>query len=207
MTVGTVTTTDGTCTAPGGIVACTVPALDVGDSVTVTVPVTLPTGSTPALQNAASVTAVTPDPDLENNTGVATFEPSLGANLALIKTASPATAIPGQTIQYQLSVSNGGPSDAPNVLLTDSIPLGLDAVTVTDAGGASCTVTDQVSCTWASVPVEATRTVTLTGIVAPDAPDGALTNTAAVTAPVDESDPATTPPPRRCSSPPRPTSA
>ncbi|WP_420122596.1 DUF7507 domain-containing protein [Nakamurella sp.] len=200
LTIGEVTTTAGTCSRSGGILTCVVPTLEPNATVTVSVPATLPPDADPALQNIASVTAATADPDPADNTGVAVVEPDRQADLALVKTASPATASPGQTVTYVLAVSNAGPSDAPGVLLTDPIPAGLTGLTVTDAGGADCTVDDRVSCVWASVPAsstgastgESTRTVTLSAVVAPDAPDGPLTNTAAVAAPVDDPDPSNT---------------
>jgi uncharacterized repeat protein (TIGR01451 family) len=181
--------TSGECGQDDGLVTCTVPTLEAGASVTATVHITLAAGTTAALQNTASVTAGTPDPDPDNNTGTATFQPNLAANLSLGKSVSPATAASGTQVSYQLTVTNAGPSDAPNVVLTDSLPAGLTAITVTDADEGTCTVTDQVTCRWDSVPGTQTRTVSLTGTVAADAPDGALTNTASVTAPIDDTDP------------------
>ena len=141
-----------------------------------------------AMPATASVTAATPDPDPENNTGTATFEPTRHSSLSLTKTATPITAAAGQVVGYQLTVTNGGPSDAPNVLLTDSLPAGLTAVAVTDDAGGTCTIADEVACRWDTVPAGENRQVSLTGTVAADAPNGALINTAAVTAPVDDPD-------------------
>ena len=187
VTFGGVTTTGGDCDQADGIVSCTVPTLDPGQSVTITVQVTLAADS-PAVQNTASVTAATPDPDPENNTGTATFEPTRHSSLSLTKTATPITAAAGQVVGYQLTVTNGGPSDAPNVLLTDSLPAGLTAVAVTDDAGGTCTIAEEVACRWDTVPAGENRQVSLTGTVAADAPNGALINTAAVTAPVDDPD-------------------
>lgn len=75
------------------------------------------------------------------------------------------------------------------MVLTDSLPTGLTAVTVTDAGGGTCTVADVVTCRWTTISAQQTRQVTLAGTVDPAVPDRDLTNTASVTAPVDDADP------------------
>jgi uncharacterized repeat protein (TIGR01451 family) len=89
-------TTAGTCDETDGLISCAVPTLDPGDSVTVSIQATLPAGLSPALQNVASITATTPDPDPENNTGAATFQPTLQSSLSLEKVVTPATVAAGQ---------------------------------------------------------------------------------------------------------------
>ena len=43
------------------------------------------------------------------------------ADLTVSKTATPATVVPGQTTTYTVTVRNDGPSDALNVIATDTV--------------------------------------------------------------------------------------
>ena len=63
----------------------------------------------------------------------------------MTKTATPATVVPGQTTTYTVTVRNDGPSDAVNVLATDTVSDPNLALTSATAPGATCTVTGDVA--------------------------------------------------------------
>ncbi len=103
--------------------------------------VTIQTGAGQAgttLTNTASVTSSTLDPAAGNNNASAqtVVNPASGstADLALTK-AAPAQILAGQQMVYQLTVTNNGPSQANNVLVSDVLPLGVSFVSTTGPNG------------------------------------------------------------------------
>ncbi|MBT8057579.1 MAG: DUF11 domain-containing protein [Gammaproteobacteria bacterium] len=110
-----------------------------------------------------------------------TFTNFTGADIALTKTldtAEPYTV--GQSIQYTLVVSNGGPSAATAVLVSDT-PTNLTIDSVSSVPLGTC---NALPCTLASLADGASETITVTATI--DAV-GAFDNTA--TASADEADP------------------
>ena len=119
-------TTTGTVTATFG-------SLSSGTTVTLTVTVVpLASAVTPGLSTyatvfstAASGVAAVYDPATANNTSAdLTTSVTAAADLSVAITASPSESplYPGGTITYNITVTNLGPSDAPSVVLTDTIP-------------------------------------------------------------------------------------
>ena len=115
--------------------------------------------------------SATLDPNLANNEARTDAIVSAGANLGIVKTASPASGsgvIPGQVIDYLLAVSNDGPATAQNVVVTDllsaagaplatSVPLQFVSIDLTAAPGFTCATpavgaTGTITCTRAALP-------------------------------------------------------
>ncbi|MFC2078286.1 hypothetical protein ACFLTM_05720, partial [Candidatus Bipolaricaulota bacterium] len=75
------------------------------------------------ISNLASVAADTPDPNLTDNSTTENTTVSALADLSVGKSDSPDPVVAGTTLTYTISVSNTGPSDAPNTVITDAIPV------------------------------------------------------------------------------------
>ncbi len=156
----------------GGCVAlpCTIPSLASGANTTITVTATITAAG--AFDNSATVSATETDPNLTNNTdntgngGTAT----LSADVAVVKTLTTAGPyVHGQSITYNLAVTNNGPSTATNVQITDT-PTNLS---ITGVSGAGCAA---LPCTIASLASGATANITVTAtITAPGAFDNSVT--------------------------------
>ena len=180
LTIDTVSSAPlGTCTA----LPCTLASLASGASETITVVATI--DAVGAFDNAATVVATESDPDPDNNTddsgngGTA----AAAADIALTKaldTAGPYTV--GQTVQYTLLVSNGGPSTATTVMVSDT-PTNLTIDTVSSAPLGTCTA---LPCTLASLASGASETITVVATI--DAV-GAFDNAATVVAAESDPDP------------------
>ena len=97
---------------------------------------------TGTLVNTAIVDHPTPDPDTDNNTDTSTVG-SLGslADLSLTKTTASADIPADGTGRFRIEVANAGPSDALNVVVTDTLPAGL-----TYAGGLTSATGDTWNC-------------------------------------------------------------
>jgi uncharacterized repeat protein (TIGR01451 family) len=121
-------------------------------------------------------------------------EPPLSsADLSVTKTASPDPVEGGQELEYRITVTNDGPSDATNITLTDILP---DTVLFTSAitGQWICTGPDEsrpggtITCTRDTLPSGSSDTIVI--YASPPGTGGTLNNTVTVSA--NEADPDTT---------------
>lgn len=88
-------------------------------------------------------------------------------DLSVVKTASPTSAISGSIVDFSLTVTNNGPLDAPNVLLSDAPGAGLDCLSPSST--AVCTASGGASC---PSPTVAVSTLLGGGITIPTLPVG-----------------------------------
>jgi uncharacterized repeat protein (TIGR01451 family) len=91
--------------------------------------------------NTATVSSTTNDPNPSNNTSSVGTLPVPVSSLAVSKTDNSATYTPGGTGTYVIVVTNGGPSAASSVTVSDSLPAGVTlngTVTCAVAGTATC---------------------------------------------------------------------
>lgn len=180
---GTVTTTAGTCTATPnpqiqqGEVSCDHGRLSPGDTVTIKVPVTATEPQD--INDHVTVSSSTTDPNLANNQaqdGVS-FEPK--ADLSLTKTDSPDPVVAGQTLTYQLLVTNSGPSTALNVVVADNLPAGVSINSVSSSGG-TCNAGVPgnallpTTCTFNTLASGGSATMTIVVTVLPAVPNGTI---------------------------------
>jgi uncharacterized repeat protein (TIGR01451 family) len=129
------------------------------------------------LTDSATVTSTTTDTNAANNTATFNTTASAVADLRITKTG-PATATAGTQVTYTLSVTNGGPSDAQAVNLSDTLPAGETFVSASSGTGSGTSFTD----TLGTLAAGASTTVTLVAQVSPSVANGAvLTNSATVT--------------------------
>jgi uncharacterized repeat protein (TIGR01451 family) len=132
----------GVCSALGGsptVVQCTLGDIANGDARVITLQ-TLVASSVPhgtSISNMAAVTSTTPDPVGGNNSDSEGTLVNAQAEIWIDKTAQILTGNPSNAIRFTLAVYNrpgceaddvlscgaGGPSDAQNVVVTDTLPL------------------------------------------------------------------------------------
>ena len=173
--------TSGCAEDPAGAPACTLGTIVSGGMASYTIDVTAPT--TPgSVTNTASVTSSS----LETNTGNnSASEDTLveNADLSITKTDSADPVDIGAPYTYTVTVSNAGPSDATNVVATDTLPAGVSLVSTTgcaeDPAGAP-------TCSLGPIPSGSMASYTIS-VTAPTAA-GSITNTASVTSDVLDAD-------------------
>ena len=147
---------------------------------------TIPPGATGLLENTAIVTPPVGVTDLApgNNSSTDSGELTPVAALTISKRSSPNPGLaPGYPVRYVIRVDNAGPSDAANVLVTDTFPAAVTSAmwTCVASSGSNCTPIGSSDLTdTATILAGGALTYTATGSVDPDASVGtALDNTAA----------------------------
>ncbi|MFB8062160.1 hypothetical protein ACFC6U_39110, partial [Kitasatospora purpeofusca] len=186
------TATDGTvCPITDGTAVCPAVELEVGQTVSCTLSGTLMQDATVTPTNTAVVTGG-PDPATPTHTAVASpsDSPSPQASLTVAKALLTDPVVPGEVVQWRVTVTNNGPSKARNVVITDRIPAGVsDAVLQSDADASACPITDgSAVCPAIELEVGQTASYTLTATLAPDA-TVTPTNTVTVTGGPDPATP------------------
>ncbi len=166
--------TGGCLEAPAGTLTCNLGLLPAGSttsfSVVVTVAADVADGT--LITNTAVVDSGADDPDPSNNSDDDTVVVAASADLAVEKSA-PAMAEPDEQIAYGLTVTNNGPSDAVNVVVTDTLPV---SVTFVMAVGASCVEapTGTITCDLGDLGAMAVTAFNIVVVVDSDAPAGGV---------------------------------
>lgn len=176
---GNVTYVDGhsSCTHNAGTVTCGLGALAAGSTVSIFLQVSF--GNAGSYTNGATVSANEPDPDTSNNSASHTQQVLPTADLSINELdasviVSPSAASPGETVTYDSTLKNLGPDATGNVTLIQTIPLGSTFVSISSPHTTICGTTgtaDEYGCSFSSVPVGETRTMTVT-ITAPTMAQG-----------------------------------
>jgi uncharacterized repeat protein (TIGR01451 family) len=125
--VSLVSTSGASCSpTPPGVV-CDLPDLAMGAGIvlTIVVDVDADVADGSALINAATVTSVEADATPGDNSVTQLTDVSADADLSVAKTAEPAIVASGELVTFTLTVRNQGPSEAQNVVLTDTLPSGM----------------------------------------------------------------------------------
>ncbi len=155
---------------------CTYATLAPAATATMLIVVRVKPGDHKVVSNEATVASDVLDPDTSNNSASATTTIRI-ADLKIVKTSDADVYKPSSQITYTVTVSNNGPADAENVIVTDALPLDSnDRVAVLDS---SCTLVGSVAtCSLGTIAPLASRTVTIA--IVPKGKQGYISNTVTV---------------------------
>ncbi|MEK6375529.1 MAG: IPTL-CTERM sorting domain-containing protein [Acidobacteriota bacterium] len=187
------------CSDPGagattGMVSCTAPTMLAGSAAVFTIIFHIPPG-TPAgtaFTNVASVSSPT-DPNDENNASAATTStpPPPQADLGVTKNGPP-SASPDNDVTYTITVTNGGPDPAIDVVLNDTLPGTMTFVSLNQNSGPamSCSTGTTITCTATTFPAGGAAVFTLVGHIPAGTSSGTVfTNTATVASKTSDPNP------------------
>ena len=161
------------CSTPAvgsaGTINCTNPSVAAGSaSFTVALKVTAGTAAGTAINDIASVSSSTSDPNPANNTAIATDVVALAtqADLIVTNSATPTSVAAGSNVTYTQSVTNNGPAAATTVSFTQSTPPNTNFQSITTPAGWTCTTpavgaTGTITCTIATLALNASASFTL----------------------------------------------
>ncbi|MGQ0679348.1 MAG: prepilin-type N-terminal cleavage/methylation domain-containing protein [Actinomycetota bacterium] len=175
LTVGS----DPACSVdPMQVVACSLPEIGAGQGVSLPIAVQATPDPPPEGQvvtAAAQVDAIEDDPNTTNNRAVVLTTIRRSADLRISKSA-PASVGIGDPFNYEMQVTNNGPSTADNVTVIDVVPGGATFI----SAGAGCSLEGvNLTCILGTLAPEASVTVPLR-VAAPSEP-GEMLNLASVT--------------------------
>ena len=139
------------------------------------------------ISNTASVSASTPDPFLANNSALVTTTVDAQADLAIDKSSNQQKVDTGTQTSFTIFVENLGPSDAVNVVVVDTLPVGVTFETDTD----SCVEgpVGTLTCSLGTLQPGESRTFDIFVFVDPSLPPNTeLTNTATVSSDTPDPD-------------------
>jgi uncharacterized repeat protein (TIGR01451 family) len=173
------------CTTPAvganGTITCTAATMANGATATFTLTVRVADDAdSGTVTNSASVISSTADSDGGDTTDPAppvTLGPA-SADVSIVKTTTTTEAETGETVFFNITVSNAGPSTASNVVVTDTLPSGLTLVLASPSQG-TCSGTTTVTCNLGDILSGGNATITLQTTVT--AISGTISNTASVT--------------------------
>lgn len=131
------------------------------------------------VNDVATVSSATPDPDTTNNQATGSVSFTSLADLAITKTDSPDPVVAGTNLTYVILVQNNGPSAATNVVVKDTLPGQVSIVSAistagTCNGGIPGNPLQPMICTIGSLATGGSATITLVVLVSPGAPNGTI---------------------------------
>jgi uncharacterized repeat protein (TIGR01451 family)/fimbrial isopeptide formation D2 family protein len=184
----------------GGVLVCTwsTSTLVVGGSTdALTVSATVLPSTVGNVDNTATVAHSTPDPNLVNNTDATSDTVLVRADVELVKTAVGAPFTAGETIAWNIDLTNHGPSVAvAPFTVTDTLPASVDWTSVAVSGtGWTCdavTSGGSLVCHWSTATLAvggSAPTLSISATILP-ATLGNVSNTATVTHPSPDPVPA-----------------
>jgi uncharacterized repeat protein (TIGR01451 family) len=169
-----------------GTVSCSIATLTAGTSATfaivVQIAVAAPVG--PSSNTATVTSSADPNPANDSSTAVTTISIAI-ADLSITKTPAPGPYGTGLPLTYTIVATNGGPSTATGVTVTDILPPGTTFQSATPGG--ACSGTTTITCNAGTLASGASATFTLTVIL--PSTTGPITNTATVSAAPTTADP------------------
>ncbi len=172
------TSTQGGCS---GLLTVTCGLGSVANGASVTITVLVRATQVGQLSNTATVSALTADPSLANNSATATTTVTGAADLSVRLATSAASAKRNKPFVYTATVTNGGPSSAV-AGFTDALPAGTVFVLAQSSAGSCGPPTalngGTLSCALGTLPAAATATVLIT--VIPTGRKTTITDTATV---------------------------
>ena len=105
--------------------------------------------------------SLTGDPNTANNGASAVTTVNPAADLSVTKTDAPDPVLVGQQLTYTLTAQNAGPSAAPSVQLTDTLPAGVTFVSAVPSQGTCSQASGTVTCPLGTIASGANATVSI----------------------------------------------
>ncbi len=168
---------DGACALADGTITCNLGSEPAGGRTTILVSLTAT--EQVEINDTATVTSDTPDGNPENNTSKDAVRFVGAADLGVAETDVPDPVVAGTNLAYRITVSNAGPSTAPNVLAQDVLPEQVSVVSFTPSqgscnGGVPGDALQPLTCKLGSLAPGGSATIDVVVKVNPTTPDGTI---------------------------------
>ena len=172
-----------------GVLTCSLGSLSAFSSTSVEIVVSVDSETLGQITNNAAIASTTVEASPGDEMAAETTEVlQAGADLVLEKTDSADLVAQGQSLVYSITVTNNGPLEAADVVITDTLPEGVTLVsapgcTEDPAGVLTCNISSVAANTSQSIEIEVTPDAETEGQITNNA---TVTSTTAETAPGDE---------------------
>jgi uncharacterized repeat protein (TIGR01451 family)/LPXTG-motif cell wall-anchored protein len=181
VTFVSATPDQGTCSQASVTVTCGIGALSVGDSGQIFIEVEVPADSSAAtISNTATISSDVSDPESSNDTATEDTTVGAAADLSITKVGTPDPVIAGDNVTYMITYSNAGPSDAIDVVVTDTPPAGVAVVSTTPGTGTCSEASGLVTCMLGNLTPGNGGSIQIVVSIPSDTPSGSITNDVAV---------------------------
>ena len=127
----TLVSTSGCAEDPNGAPTCTLGTIASGNNASFVLTASVDGGASGVLSNTASVSAAVADNNSGNDSATETTTVIGGADLQLLKSDSADPTTVNSALNYTLIINNLGPSDATNVVVSDTLPSDVTLVSTT----------------------------------------------------------------------------
>ena len=163
----------------GGVVTVGFDSIPLGETRTFTITADVDEAAVGTITNSGSVASAGTELNPGDNSDSATLNLTPDFDVVVTKSVDDATPGPADTVTYTVALNNQGPSTAPNVVLSDTIPAGLTFVSGTLQGQAA--TSNGTTVTFPSIALDAGTTVNATLVFTVNASaNGVITNTASI---------------------------
>ncbi|WP_153558795.1 COG1361 S-layer family protein [Roseimaritima sediminicola] len=178
-----------TVNAAGQDLTFTVGTLASGASATFTIDVLIDSivQSGTGISNTATVTTTDVDTNAANDSATVAVTVDRLVDLVITKDDNVTSGVPGQPVQYTVTVTNDGPSDASGVRIIDTLPAAFTVTAVNQGNTTFVSANGVLTFTVGQLASGASETVTITGTIDSSA-TGELVNTAVTEGNETESD-------------------
>ncbi len=181
VTFDSATPSQGTCTESSGTVTCDLGTIANAGNASASIKIR--PQSQGSITNTASVTSAAADTNLANNSASATTTVDPVADLAVTKSDSPDPVLVGQELTYTVGVQNTGPSAAPGVSMSDTLPAGVTFTSATPSQGTCSQSAGTVTCPLGTIANGASASVQIK--VTPQS-TGSITNQASAASSISD---------------------
>ncbi len=171
------TSSQGICSSANSVVTCNLG--DLASNGTATVSVLAKSTTDGIINNTASVTSDTHDPDENNNSTSeqTTVNATINADLIISKSDDVDPVEIGDDITYTITINNNGPDDAENVVLIDNLPSGVAFLSANPSQGSCSESSGNIQCNLGTIANAGNVTVV---VVVNSSTNGTINNTASV---------------------------
>ncbi len=170
-----------TPTVQNGVVTLSIGSLAIGASETLTIVVDATGAAGTSLTDSAAVSGQLPDPNAANNTATLTLPVRGISDLGISAVASALNVPVGEPVTFTLTVTNAGPVNEPDAVVTSQLPANASFVSATDTQGQAPSVGKDGVLTADLGELAANGSATVTLILAPQVENiGTLSETFAV---------------------------
>jgi uncharacterized repeat protein (TIGR01451 family) len=171
---------------PTGVPSCSLGTIAAGANASYTVTVSVDANTTGTITNNASVTSSATDPDPSNDSISENTLVNTEVDLAVTDIDDIDPIIAGNNLVYTVTVDNAGPSDAQNVVVTDTLPAG---VTFVSSTGCAEDPTGVPSCSLGTIAAGGSASYDVT-VNVDASTTGTITNNVSVTTSTNDTNPA-----------------